>query len=497
MEWSSPAVTRKYEMRPSESPAPGPDDRRFTLALAAILGFGVVLRLAFIATYFNLDWEPDGYQHVVINKAIFAHLPDSLWLGIGVWAKPLYTYFFGALYQLLPQTWPAVVVTQVTNTVLWTACAWVTIGIARAIFRQRATVILIAVICALTFVSFRASITANTEPIGALVFALGLYFWTRERIFAALLLLGLVIGIRTDGIFCVAVFALVAMARPLLAGQERGWLTALLRGTAFALPTALWDLAGFIQTGSPLFVYSHGYPPVIGKYGSGTLSHFFVEFLRFDTVMFTAFLVGSMLVLIRGSAQPAARTLRPALAAAMLYLVAMILLWWFGAFGSAGLLRYFVFCYPIYILLAGVAIDAGLTALPRASWRSAVVAALSLVIFGQLHWLLREPKVHHGVLTRVPISAVRDLPKLNLPWADKPVYCDTPDVIYYLGHDAVYQADHPLNAVLDPKVTGIFVYIPNHDYGGSTGVTPSSFDGMTLDAQFLGPYGESFYVYER
>ncbi len=73
------------------------------------------------------------------------------------------------------------------------------------------------------------------------------------------------------------------------------------------------------------------------------------------------------------------------------------------------------------------------------------------------------------MLTRVPLSLVRDLPKLDLPWATKPVYCDSPDIVYYLGHDALYQTAHPLNAVLNPDISGIFIFIPNHDYGAVPG----------------------------
>ncbi len=368
-------MTRKLAMTDS---APS-QDRRFAWCLAAILGLGLAARLAFIFVYYDLDWEPDGYQHVIIAKAVFAHLPDSLWLGIGVWAKPLYTYFFGALYRMLPSAWPAVVITQAVNAVLWTVSAGITVRLAQAFFRHRATVVLIAVIAAFTFVSFRASVTANTEPVGALVFSLALWAWHRRRILPALMLFGLVICVRTDGVFCVAAFALAAMGAPLLAREKSGWRTALIRGAAFALPLALWDLAGFLQTGSPLFVLSHGYPPVIGKYGSGGLFHFVIEFARFDSVMFFGFLAGAGLVL--GGREPVAgrATLRPALAAALLYFLAMSGLWWFGAFGSAGLLRYFVFCYPIYILLAGVAVDAGLSALPPGRWPRRAVGLAGLL----------------------------------------------------------------------------------------------------------------------
>src|SRR5579864_2846586 len=91
---------------------------------AAILAAGLLLRLVCILGEFNRDWEHDPYNHVIFAQSVFADLPGSLVYGVAVWAKPLYTFFFAGLYQLLPSTWPALVVTQIVNALLWTASSW-------------------------------------------------------------------------------------------------------------------------------------------------------------------------------------------------------------------------------------------------------------------------------------------------------------------------------------------------------------------------------------
>jgi hypothetical protein len=105
----------------------------FDTAAFLLLVVGLLLRLAFLKEYFNLDWELDGYQHVIILKSVFAEPPLSLGIAITVWAKPIYTMLFAILYQALP-SWPALVVTQVANSLMWVAAAAIMLAIARFYF---------------------------------------------------------------------------------------------------------------------------------------------------------------------------------------------------------------------------------------------------------------------------------------------------------------------------------------------------------------------------
>lgn len=433
--------------------------RRAWLILA-ILALGLLLRLAFLVVYFDHDWEPDGYQHVLMSKSVYADPLSSLWYLILVWAKPLYTFFFATLYQFVPSSWPALVVTQVTNTFLWFAAGLLTLRIARDLFARDGTLVVLAGIVAFSFVSFRASITANTEPFGALMFAFALFCWHRDRIVLSLFALGAVLLIRTDAIFFVSVFA-AAVLIDTLKNRNPGWVAEfLIRGVAFALPLLLWNVAGYIHTGSLFYVLTHGYPAKTGLYGFGTPLHFVIEFFKFDTVFFALFWIGVVIALTRWRSTP--KLLAVSAVACIFYFIVMSVMFFFGAFANGGLLRYFVFGYPAYILVAGLAADSFLGWLEDrrrpAALKGALIAGLILVLVGQLHWLVRAPQWSHSLLTRVPINPMQRVTKLPLPLDKLDVYADSPEVLYYLGKSSLYSAQHPLSVARDPSVHGIFVF---------------------------------------
>ena len=324
---------------------------------------------------------------MIFARSVFADLPGSLDYGIAVWAKPLYTFFFAGLYQLLPSAWPALVVTQIVNALLWTASSWLVLLTARDIFRQRQTILVLAMICAFTFVAFRSSVSANTEPSAAFVVALAIWLWHRRRMLAASLCFGLVMLARTDGVFCVSIFALAAMLEPIRERRPNGLAIALARGAVFALPTALWNLAGFIQTGSPLFIVSDGYPSAFDVYGHGGPQEYLLSFLALDTVLTLAFAAGAWRVLQHPRA--AGSLLVVSALMGITYFAVMTVMWSMGAFGSAGYIRYFVFAYPLYILVAGAGIDRLFDRLAAAgnnlARRNGIAALLSVAVLLQLH----------------------------------------------------------------------------------------------------------------
>jgi hypothetical protein len=464
-----------------------------------ILGFGLLARLVFISVNYDIDWEPDGYNHVIIAKSVYAVMPGSLGLILSVWAKPVYTFLFATLYQVIPGSWPAVVVTQVVNALFWMVSGWLTLRIARDLFARSSTLIVLAAIIAFTFVSFRASITANTEPLGTLIFAVGLYLWHRAHVTGALVAFGLEILARTDAGFCVVVFAVAALIE-LLRSRPPGWIKqCVVRGLAFSSPLLVWNLFGYCMTGSPLYIRTHGYPMSgRGFYGFGSIFHYVVEFLKFDTILFVNFYLGA--VLIFGLLHKTKEILVLSAISGVVYWIVMTVMWHMGAFGSAGLLRYFVFAYPAYILVAGVGVERILNYLEANHFtersKTIVAASMILVTVLQLHWLLGEPRWYHSLLTRVPNTDVRLLPTFDLPWKQLEVYSDNPVVAYYLGKNSLYYEAHPLAAVRNSGVRGIFVFVRGWSETWS-GLDISAFAGLTPVYQFGGPSGEEIKIFVR
>jgi hypothetical protein len=463
----------------------------------AILSVGVLVRLAAIFREYNQDWEHDPFNHVIFAQSVFAELPGSLAYGIVIWAKPLYTYFFACVYQLLPAAWPALVITQVVNTLLWTAAVALTLSVARALFRYRQTLLLLAVVGAFTFVGFRSSVSANTEPLGAFVVALALWLWHRRRMLAAAFCFGLVVLVRMDSVFFVSVFALAAVLEP-FRQRASHWLgTAVLRGLVFVLPTALWNLAGFAVTGRLFYLLTDGYPiTTLGEYGH-IGPDYLLTFLLFDTVLTVAFAAGAWRVLRHPrDSEPLLLTCA---AMGVIYFVAMTAIWTLGAFGSAGYIRYFVFAYPVYILVAGVAFDRWFMHLSESRSAAAVnrvAALLSLAVLLQLHWFA------HGNIwifynsTRIPPSDLWRIADLPIDWRTRAVYTDVPDVDYYLGHNRIYFERHPLTEIRNPDAHGVFVFTRQWSETYSPGVA-QNFATLHPVATLDGPDGEVAEIYER
>lgn len=392
---------------------------------------GVLLRLAHIFWKFDSDWEPDCYQHVLFSSATYAEFPDNAWLGISVWAKPIYTYFMGLVYVASPDILPRIVLTQLVNTGFWLGAVYFTDRLVSTHFKHAETRLLLLGMALFGYTCFRASVTANTEPMGAFVFALGLWLYDRGRIWPALLAFGMLPLIRTDAIFAVAVFPAAEIVRQFRADNARPLRGSLRVGLVFALPLAAWNLAGYIHTGSPTYVVSHGYPSTRGLYGFGGLFHYPWEFLKFDTLPTLLYPVSLGLLLWRKNLRT--RTTTVTALATSLYLAVMTAFWTFGAFGSAGLTRYFVFCSTGYLFIAGIALDE-LAGRFRTYWHQDraifITAGLAIPLLG-LHWFLRPPQWHHGLLSSLPVNQAKQI-RTYLK-ENEMIYADYPAIAYYAG----------------------------------------------------------------
>jgi hypothetical protein len=173
-------------------------------------------------------------------------------------------------------------------------------------------------------------------------------------------------------------------------------------------------------------------------------------------------------------------------------------MWVFGL-ASAGLLRYFVFVYPAYLLVAAVAFDPLFASLERVSRRlvSITVALAVVVTVGQLHWLVRPPEWHHGLLTSLPENRMRFLPNNPAVRQAKAIYADRPEVLYYLHRHLRSPDLKALEQVRDPSAKGVFIFIQGWSET-TAGVRLEEFQGMEQLDRFPGPrYGEIVFVFRR
>jgi len=150
------------------------------LRSGGLFAAAAALRLLYITHHFDLDWEPDSYQHVLVAKFAVTHGAAGLWMLVDVWAKPLYTAVASLLFWVLPHAWPGLVIMQAVNCIAWLAAVVLIADIARRELGPWPALLVMAM-GLLGNIAFRSSVSALTEPLGALSVAAALWCFSRRR----------------------------------------------------------------------------------------------------------------------------------------------------------------------------------------------------------------------------------------------------------------------------------------------------------------------------
>jgi hypothetical protein len=457
---------------------------------AAIVAVGFALRVLHVLWRYDVDWEPDGYLHVLFARSVFVDPPATFRFAIHVWAKPLYTFVVAVYDAVLPAALPRVPAVQVLNAGFWLVAMGFVVAMVRARSRNRATPVAVCAAGAFSYVFFRDSVTANTEPMSAAVTAVGLWLWHRGRQRSALFVFGLLALVRIDAVVLGAVF----WATGIWFGELRSPARWVLGAILFAIPVMLWNVAGWVFTGSRLFVLTHGYSSVPGFFGFGRPMHFLTEFLAFEPLLFTFGCLGALLAVIT---RPADRLLVPIAIATGLHFVVLSAMWTFGI-ASAGLLRYFVFAYPGYLLLAARGFDWTFEGLQERVPSAVTGLLAAMIVLGplQLHWLVRAPQWRHSLTTALVPSPFRSLPDLVRLDADTMLYTDRPEVTYYLGRTPASKRMATLDRVRDASTRGVFVFVQGwSEYYAQVEI--EDFRGLEPVAEFDLPEQKRVFVFRR
>jgi hypothetical protein len=224
-----------------------------------------------------------------------------------------------------------------------------------------------------------------TEPMFALMFAVAYRWWLEDRRIPSLLLVSLLPLVRPEGFFLGILWGFFTLAAPLPWKQRLALPFLLLSGTL------LWSLLGVVAAGDFLFI-PHHWPSnwqAAPVYGTGSPLHYVVRWPLFTGfALLIPFVVGL-------AAFAAARAPIHAVTFAFLFAVHSAL-WWRGAFGSIGYLRYFVCIGPLIALISaeGLRLCAALAATVRIPPRAAVAAALLAAAFQSALALESERHVH-------------------------------------------------------------------------------------------------------
>jgi len=269
-------------------------------------------------------YSDDDLGHYMIAR--YSHLHPHLFLDI--WGRPLFTvlYAVGSQFGLAGA--------RLTSTVLAAAVIWFTYIYARESGIRKPWMVAMLLVVMPRF----SSMAWNLDTGMALCLALsaGLALYAKGRYAAAAAAISLAPAGRPEGVLFIMIFGIVLLYR-------RKW-----RAVPFLfLGLALWDAAGLLMSGDPLWLL-HNQPwtaPYPEKFG---FDHYFKRFTEITGPAHVPFFLAGLVVSVKRFKKGD----NAALAAMwLIYFVFMVVVVWRGAFSTVGLTRYFNGTTPLVALL--------------------------------------------------------------------------------------------------------------------------------------------------
>lgn len=411
----------------------------------------LISKILLIKSFGGLGWEPDEYMHFLETRTIYTNFPSNLGMGINVWTKPLYAYTYGLFVQIfnIKEMWPM----EIVSAMLILIISILVYKILRKLDVRISFALLGLILTNFTFILFRSSLSALTEPIFTMFIVSAFYLLLKKRFYLSSLLIGIAVLGRIEG----ALFILLWIGYYIYIRIEKRNL--LLNIIIMFVPVAIWNFLGFLQTGRLFYLISNGYPTARGVYGHGNPIYYSEGFLRIEPLLSIIFILSVPLIysFIKDK-------LKEQTFVASIFIVTFIVqnvLWIFGLFGTAGLMRYFIAIMPFMIMQDVYFLNIAADKLFSTKIQGYSLILICIVVqalitgslffrggysFSQLNHPKIEPELREaGVWLRQNISQ------------DKLIFSDRPEVIYFAGRD-LNKSNINLRQEWDHKSKGIYVY---------------------------------------
>lgn len=419
-------------MKPASNLNENTKDRNLVIL---ILIAAAILRSLHIVWKYNVSWEPDCFEHILIAERASIDMFSNWQDLISVWAKPLYSFFFAGILWLTKSQTPLPLV-QMSNAMLFLTSVYLVWLSFRNCFgsKYRNYDWIIPLIGGLDYICFRSSVSALTEPIGALVIATSLYFWTKRSYWLSAIFCGMAVLCRIDALLLCFIQGLTWIYC-----TKRFKLSELPMITCYALallaPGLIWNFAGYIANGDILYLLRSGYPLADGVYGYRSVTHYLYILWVHSTWIYLGL---AAFVAIR---KAVGRTdLDYSLLQAFCYVAAISILNHLGKFGLAGMPRYLVLIMPYLLLICGGSLAIAICKvnfLQHKRMQAFTFIASILCLCLLLKKIVSSPKMQFNQWTALgtedyylDFSALRE--KIS---ANEPIYTDRAELYYYARSD--------------------------------------------------------------
>ncbi len=419
---------------------------KFTILSLIIIAIIKVATLIFLG---DVDFEADSYLHFLEAKIVLENIPNNLVVGLNVWSKPLYTFVHG--FWLSFFTNPQLIHSQILNIIFSFLISLLTYKIGSELKLEKKYAYLAAILSSIGFLMFRSSITVLTEPVFTLIFISSLYLWLKDKYWLSGALIGLSVLGRIEALLFVAIWGLFYFFKK---GDRninpfKGGLKNYLYFILIISPTFIWNFIGFLYSGRPLYLFSNGYPTEAGVYGYGLPTNYIEGLLVQESITTVFVLIGFCIALASLQLNSRREIFWKFLKSnwgfistiILIFTVIQTIIYMFGLFGTAGLMRYFVIIMPLLTLVAAKVVanlleKTNTTPIAKTLVVLALCAAQLLTTFS----ILRAGGLYKGLENRPSISSqYRDIwsePEISaFLKSENILYTNRPELLYYSGRD--------------------------------------------------------------
>jgi hypothetical protein len=413
--------------------------KRRLFVLIAVILIALLIRVAIIYYHGDSTYEPDGYLHFLQAKYLFQDWPINSGLLINVWAKPLYLLIFAGWLKLFAA--PTLIHAKLLNVLISGLLGIAVYVVARRLKFDFTKSMLAVILTSFSFLLLRSTTSELTEPLAALILLISFAALIKKRFTLAILILGLSVFIRLEFILLFPLWLVfIYLQLPALALRTK-ILKLIPYAVLLIIPLIIWNVLGYLQTGSVFFLLSKGYPLQQGLYSFGYPWHYLEGLAVQEPIILLLGLIGFTPIAARLYRQISLKQMPDFQRVDYLwilfgyYLVIQTLLYMFGLFGTAGMMRYFVPVMPFLALFAAQSLD-------QLAYNKQKLAQNTFVVFVCLISLIssisqiRQQLFFKSMYNQPPL-ATEQIKNYKLlgdysGLANTPYYCSNrPEILYY------------------------------------------------------------------